>query len=93
MKSRKLLLAKINILKVLGTLLFLLYINDMPQAVQFELLLNVDDTCLIFQHNDIKKIERQLNKNFSFICGWFVDNKLSTHFGECITKSIFYSNK
>ena len=67
---------------ILGPLLFLLYINDMPQAVQSELLLYADDTCLIFQHSDINEIERQLNKNFSLVCDWFVDNKLSIHFGE-----------
>ena len=73
---------------ILGPLLFLLYTNDMPQSVNCELLLYADDTCLIFQHNDIKEIENQLNKNFSLICDWFVDNKLSIHFGEDKTKSI-----
>ena len=43
---------------VLGPLLFLLlYINDMPQAVSSNLLLYADDTCLLFQHKDIKEIE------------------------------------
>ena len=65
----------------------------MPQAVKCELLLYADDTCLIFQHNDIKEIEIQLNKNFSLICDWFVDNKLSIHFEEDKDKSIFFSNK
>ena len=65
----------------------------MPQAVKCELLLDADDTCLIFQHNDIKEIEIQLNKNFSLICDWFVDNKLSIHFGEDKTKSILFSSK
>ena len=74
---------------ILGPLLFLLYINDMPQAVKCELLLYADDTCLIFQHNDIKEIEIQLNKNFSLICNWFVDNKLSIHFGEDKTVSYY----
>ena len=78
---------------ILGPLLFLLYINDMPQSVNCELLLYADDTCLIFQHNDIKEIEIQLNKNFSLICNWFVDNKLSIHFGEDKTKSILFSSK
>ena len=45
---------------ILGPLLFLCYINDMHQAVKCELLLYADDTCLIFQHNDIKEIEIQL---------------------------------
>ena len=78
---------------ILGPLLFLLYINDMPQSVNCELLLYADDTCLIFQHNDIKEIENQLNKNFILICDWFVDNKLSIHFGEDKTKSILFSSK
>ena len=78
---------------ILGPLLFLLYINDMPQAVKCDLLLHADDTCLIFQHSDIKEIEIQLNKNLSLICDWFVDNKLSIHFGEDKTKSILFSSK
>ena len=65
----------------------------MPQAVKCELLLYADDTCLIFQHSDINEIEIQLNKNFSSICDWFVDNKLSIHFGEDKTKSILFSSK
>ena len=53
----------------------------------------LNDTCLIFQHSDINEIEIQLNKNFSSICDWFVDNKLSIHFGEDKTKSILFSSK
>ena len=40
----------------------------MPQAVKCELLLYADDPCIIFQRNDIKETEIQLNKNFSLIC-------------------------
>ena len=78
---------------ILGPLLFLLYINDMLQAINCKLLLYADDTCLIFQHKDVKVIEKQLNGNFSSICDWFVDNKLSIHFGEDKTKSILFSSK
>ena len=45
---------------ILGPLLFLLYVNDMPQAVNSELLLYVDDTCLIYMGKNIQKIEEQL---------------------------------
>ena len=65
---------------LLGPLLFLLYIKDMPQAVDCELLLYADDPCLIFQHKDIPEIESALNKNFSMLCDWFVDNKSSIYF-------------
>ena len=80
---------------ILGPLLFLLYVNDMVQAINCDLLLYADDTGLIFQHKDINIIEQQLNGNFSNICDWFVDNKLSIHFGEDKTKSILFapSNK
>ena len=78
---------------ILGPLLFLLYINDMPQAADCELFLCADDTCLISQHKDITEIESALNKNFSMPCDWFVDNKLSVHFGEDKTKSILFGSK
>ena len=66
----------------------------MPQAVDCELLLYADNTCLTFQHKDITEIEMALNKNSSMIfCDWFVDNKLSIHFGEDKTKLILFGSK
>ena len=65
---------------ILGPLLFLLYINDIPQTVDYDLFLYADDTCLLFQHKDLERIKKELTKNFSNICDWFVDNKLSIHF-------------
>ena len=67
---------------ILGPLLFLIYVNDMSQAVKCDLFLYADDTCLVCQHKDINKIENQLNEDFCNICDWFVDNKLCIHFGE-----------
>ena len=78
---------------ILGPLLFLLYVNDMKQAVDCELFLYADDSCLGYQHKDAKEIERNLNKNFPNICDWFVDNKLSIHFGEDKTKCILFGTK
>ena len=76
-----------------GTTLFLLYINDMPQAVDCELLLYADDTCLIFQRKNITEIEMALNKNFSMLCHWFVDNKLSIYFSEDERKPVLFGSK
>ena len=78
---------------ILGPLLFLLYVNDMPQAVNSDLLLYADDTCLIYTGKDINTIEEQLNTDFSSLCDWFVDNKLSVHFGEEKTKSISFGTR
>ena len=78
---------------ILGPLLFLLYINDMPQALSCDLLLYADDSCIIYQHKVVKEIEKVLNKNFSDLCDWFLDNKLSIHFGDDKTKCILFASK
>ena len=57
------------------------------------LFLYADDSCLVYQHNDVSKIEQNLNKNFSNICNWFVHNKLSIYFGEDKTKCILFGTK
>ena len=66
---------------ILGPLPFLIYINNILQTVDDELLLYADDTCLVFLHKDIKAIEEHLNQGFSTLFDWFID-KLSVHFGE-----------
>ena len=77
---------------ILGPLLFLLYVNDLPQSLSDAgSYLCVDDTCIFYQHEDVKKIENVLNKEFSSLCQWFIDNKLSIHFRKDKTKSILFS--
>ena len=49
---------------ILGPLLFLIYISDIPQYVDGELVLYADDTCLVFQYKDIKTIVEHLNRYF-----------------------------
>ena len=78
---------------ILGPLLFLLYVNDMPQVVKCDLFLYADDTCLTFQRENVKEIEDQLNLNLSSLCDWFIKNRLSIHLGEDKTKSILFGTK
>ena len=47
----------------------------------------------MYQHRDTEEIEKQLNKDFENVCDWFVDNKLTIHFGEDKTKSIIFASK
>ena len=78
---------------ILGPLLFLIFVNDMNQAVECNFYLHADDSCLLFQLRSATEKKQQLTKDFSNICDWFVDNKLSIHFGEDKTKSILFSSK
>ena len=45
---------------VLGPLLFLIYVNDMSQAVECDLYLYADDSCLLFRHKNVIEIKKQL---------------------------------
>ena len=65
----------------------------MSQAVECDLCLYADDSCLLFQDKKVTEIKKQLTKDFSNICCWFVDNKLSIHFGVDKKKSILFSSK
>ena len=78
---------------ILSPLLFLLHINDMPQAVKCDLFLYTDNTCFTFQHENVKEIKDQLNLNFSSLCVWFINNKLSIHLDEDKTKFILFGTK
>ena len=45
---------------ILGPLIFLLYVNDMSNSVDCDLLLYTDDSCLVFTGPDLKTIEVNL---------------------------------
>ena len=78
---------------ILGPLLLLQYVNDMPQAMKCDLFLYVDDTCFTFEHENVKNIKDQLNFSFSSLCERFIDNKLSIHLGKHKTKSVLFLTK
>ena len=78
---------------MLDPVLFLLYVNDLSQAVKCVLYLNTDDTSFTFQHENVKENQNQLNLNFSSLRDWFIDNELSIHLGEDKAKSILFVTK
>ena len=52
---------------ILGPLLFLLHVNDMPQTIKFEIYE------IYVYGKDINMIEEQLNTDLSSLCDWFID--------------------
>ena len=65
----------------------------MPQAVVRDSLLYPDDTCIVFQRKSEIEIEKQPIRDFPSLCDWFLDDKLSIHFGQDNTKSILFGTK
>ena len=65
----------------------------MSQAVKCNLFLYADDKYLVCQHKDTNETEKQIDKDFESICDWFVNNKLSIHFGDDKIKSILFATK
>ena len=53
---------------ILGPILLLLYINDLPQALVSNSLLYASDTCIVFQYKSKIEIENQLIRDFSKVC-------------------------
>ena len=75
----------------LRPLLFLIYINDLPQALNATgWCFYADDACIFYQDKDVEKIEKVLNKEILSLCEWFINKKLSIHFRDDKAKAIFF---
>ena len=61
---------------ILGPLLFLLYVNDLPYASNFETTLFADDTNLHISHHDIHVLQSQIKQEVNKISNWMLYNKL-----------------
>ena len=71
---------------VLGPILFLIFINDMPLSSRlFRYTLFADDTCLFMSHEDPKTLEDLVNSELENIDQWLIDNRLSLN----VDKSCF----
>ena len=62
---------------VLGPILFLLYINDLPNATNLYTTLFADDTGFLVSSTDLKALELQANAELSKAYEWFKANKLT----------------
>ena len=63
---------------VLGPLLFILFINDMQNSVEYcKVNHYVNDTNLLLTDNSLKKVIRQVNRDLSLICHWLRANKIN----------------
>ena len=63
---------------VLGPLLFLLYINDLPNiSCKLKFFLFADDTNIYYESNDLKEIEKIVNQELKHLSEWLNVNRLA----------------
>ena len=76
----------------LGPLLFLIYINDLPQAVQNSVVsMYADDTSLCYQSPDMTQVNEAMNSDLKQLDSWLQGNKLSLNVAK--THSLLVSTK
>ena len=77
---------------ILGTLLFLVYVNDLNKASDvLDLIMFADVTNLFYSHQNIKALFGTVNCELENICEWFRANKLSLNVTET-NHTLFHKN-
>jgi hypothetical protein len=77
---------------ILGPLLFLLYINDLPLSSQkADFVIFADDTNILFSHEDHTLLGPMVNNELKLISNWFKLNKLSLNIKK--TNYMVFKNK
>ena len=77
---------------VLGPLLFLLYINDLNQAIKFCKVHHfADDTNLLCLSNSIKKLNKLVNADLKHLVNWLNANKISLNVKK--TEMVIFKSK
>ena len=67
---------------VWGPLLFLLYVNDLPNASKFETTFFADDTTLHLAHHDFNIPQQQVKEEIDKIENWITSNKLTINYNK-----------
>ena len=65
---------------ILGPLLFLLYVNDLPLTVDLYSILFADDTCVLSSSHSVELLTQDINAKLSKLNEWFVANKLTVNY-------------
>jgi hypothetical protein len=69
---------------ILGPILFLLYINDLPKIVNYnaKLVMFADDTSVIVSNPDLENFKNDIISSFRQLDNWFKNNLLSLNYNN-----------
>ena len=67
---------------ILGPLLFLLYVNDLPFVIDLYSILFADDTCVLSSSKCYTTLTQDLNEKLSKLKDWFISNKLTVNYSK-----------
>jgi hypothetical protein len=68
---------------VLGPLLFIIYMNDLPNALQYsKSILFADDTTIFYSSENATLMFNRINNDLQLLADWFKANKLSLNIGK-----------
>lgn len=76
---------------ILGPLLFLIFINDLPDATSLYVKLFADDTFLCAQNQNIQMLQSEVNNELYKVAQWLSSNKLTLNIKK--SKYMIISNK
>ena len=76
---------------ILGPLLFLIYINDLPSAANLKCVSFADDSNLLIKGDNLKELTLTLTKELEGVCDFFKANQLKLNAKK--TKMVFFRKK
>ena len=69
---------------ILGSLLFLIYVNDLPDChLASDIILYADDTVIYYSTKNVGDLEHHINGDLRTVSEWFSRNLLTLNISKC----------